>query len=217
VTQTKRQAPDPEWVLMYRQGVPAAKIAAGAGVAGSVVRYHLGIAIKQDPDLRVEHRKALPPEPPRLTAAGQRTLKDLLAFFDVEGRLPVAGRDARESKLAGWLARRRKEASDGALFPACAQALDTIPGWREQSTKRDADAARWTQRLAEVAAYLAAGNDSPRHNKTDNREERVLGVWLHTQRIDFRAGKLTTAKEKQLNEVIPGWRQGRPRRGANSS
>lgn len=33
--------------------------------------------------------------------------------------------------------------------------------------------------------------------------------------LEFR-GKLTTAKEKQLNEVIPGWRQGRPRRGANS-
>lgn len=57
----------------------------------------------------------------------------------------------------------------------------------------------------------------PRHNKTDNQEERTLGVWLHTQRIDARAGKLAAAKEKQLNKVTPGWRQGRVRRGANSS
>jgi len=41
-----------------------------------------------------------------------------------------------------------------------------------------------------------------------------MGVWLHTQRIDHRAGKLTKAKEKQLNTVIPGWRQGRQTRQA---
>ena len=50
---------------------------------------------------------------------------------------------------------------------------------------------RWRQRLNEVAACLAAGHELPRHNKTDNQEERTLGVWLHTQRIDHRAGKLT--------------------------
>ncbi|WP_285247484.1 helicase associated domain-containing protein [Pseudarthrobacter sp. efr-133-R2A-89] len=217
MTHPKRPAPDPEWVLMYRQGIPAAKIAAGAGVAGSVVRYHLALAVKQDPDLRAEHQKALPPPPPRLTAAGQRTLEELLAFHAAEGRLPVAGRDARESKLAGWLARRRKEAAAGALSPAHAHALEAIPGWRDQPTKRDADAARWERRLTELAAWLAAGNDWPRHQKTDDQQERTLGVWLHTQRIDYRAGKLSATKEAQLNKVIPGWREGRPRRGANSS
>lgn len=95
-------------------------------------------------------------------------------------------------------------------------ALDTIQNWRYYPTKRDADAARWKQRLAEVADYLAGGNDWPRHNKTEDRQERVLGVWLHTQRIDNRAGKLSAGKEAQLNEVIPDWRQGRPRRGAKS-
>lgn len=43
-----------------------------------------------------------------------------------------------------------------------------------------------------------------------------MGVWLHTQRIDHRAGKLFPAKEQQLNKIVPGWRQGRPRLGANS-
>lgn len=89
--------------------------------------------------------------------------------------------------------------------------MDAIDGWRDDPTKRDADAARWKQRLTEVAAYLAAGHEWPRHNKTDDQEERPLGVWLHTQRIDYRAWKLTSAKEKQLNDVIPGWRHGRSR------
>ena len=95
-------------------------------------------------------------------------------------------------------------------------ALAAIPDWREQPSKREVDEARWKRRLGEVAAYLAAGHEWPRHNKTDDREERALGVWLHSQRITYRAGKLDPAKEAQLNEVIPGWRQGRPRRGANS-
>lgn len=212
----RRRTPHPEWVLMYRKGIPAAKIAALTRVAESVVRHHIAIAAKQDPVLRAEHQAALPPAPAMITEAGQRNVDDIVEFYALEGRLPVNGRSARESALAGWLTRRRKQAATGTLSPAYARALDSIPNWREVPTKRDTDAARWKQRLAEVAAYMGAGNDWPRHNKTENHEERVLGVWLHTQRIDYRAGKLTPTKEEQLNKVVPGWRQGRKRRAANS-
>ncbi|TNB74208.1 helicase-associated protein [Arthrobacter sp. BB-1] len=212
----RRPAPDVEWVLMYRKGIPTPKIAALAGVAETTVRYHIAIAAKQDPSLRDTHKVALPAPDPRTTEAGQRNVEDLLAFYEVEGRLPVHGRSTRESALAGWLTRRREQAAAGTLCPAYGEALDTIPGWRDYPSKRDADAARWKRRLNEVADYLAAGNDWPRHNKTDDREERLLGVWLHTQRIDYRAGKLAAAKEVELNTVIPGWRQGRPRGGGHS-
>lgn len=47
----RRPAPDSEWVLMYRQGIPARKIAAVAGAAETTVRYHIAIAAKQDPSL----------------------------------------------------------------------------------------------------------------------------------------------------------------------
>ncbi|WP_146031839.1 helicase associated domain-containing protein [Arthrobacter sp. AFG7.2] len=91
------------------------------------------------------------------------------------------------------------QAAASALSPAYA-AVDTTPNWRDQPTKRDADAARWKQHLAEVAGYLAAGNEWPQVYKTDDRAERVLGVWLHTQRIDYQAGKLTAAKEARPNK-----------------
>lgn len=171
MTQIKRPAPNPEWVLMYRKGIPAPKIAAGAGVAASVIRYHLAIAAKQDAGLRQEHAAALPATPPRVTDAGRRNLADVLAFYEAEGRLPVNGRSPQESALAEWLARRRKQAAQGSLSLVYAQALDAIPGWRAYPTKRDADAARWKQRLAEVADYLAAGHEWPRHNKTRDQEE----------------------------------------------
>lgn len=207
----KRSAPNPEWVQMYRQGIPTPKIASVAGAAETTVRYHLAIAAKQDPGLRAEHQAARRKPGPRMTGAGKRNLDDLIAFYQDANRLPISGRSPRESALAGWLARRRREAVDGTLSDTYGQALSIIPGWRQQPTKKDADAARWRQRMAEVATYLAAGNDWPRHNKTDDQEERTLGVWLHTQRMDHRSGALTPAKEAQLNETVPGWRQGRKR------
>ena len=214
--QTKRPTPYPEWVQMYRSGIPATRISELTRVAQSVIRYHLARAAEQDPGLRAAHHAAATPPPTRITAAGQRNLEDVLAFYEAERRLPVNGRSRRESTLAEWLTRRRKEAAAGTLSPVYATALEAIPNWQDYPTKRDADAARWTQRLGEVSAWRAAGNDWPRHQKTDDREERVLGVWLHTQRIDSRAGKLTAGKEKQLNKAIPGWREGRVRRGGNS-
>ncbi|MEW1810476.1 helicase associated domain-containing protein [Pseudarthrobacter phenanthrenivorans] len=212
---TRRTAPNSEWVLMYRRGIPTAKIAAGAGVAETTVRYHLAIAARQEPDVRAEHKAALPVARQRLTAAGRRNLDDIITFYQAEGRLP-ARRSPREKAMAAWLHRRRQEAAQGTLSPVYAKALDVIPGWSRRSRKQADDEARWKRRLAEVSAYRAGNHDWPRHNKTNDQTERVLGVWLHTQRIDYRAGKLTAAKETRLNEVIPGWRQGRARRGKNS-
>src|SRR6478752_9935774 len=50
-------------------------------------------------------------------------------------------------------------------------------------------------------------------NKAQDQKEHTLSVWLHAQRIDYGAGKLIPAKKSQLNKVMLGWRQGRPRRG----
>lgn len=215
MTQSKRTAPDPEWVLMYRRGISTPKIAAGAGVAETTVRYHLAIAAKQEPGIRAEHQAALTVPRQRMTAAGQRNLEDIIALYQAEGRMPTR-RSAREKALTAWLHHRRQEAAQGTLSPTYAQALDSIPGWSKPSTRQADDQARWEQRLAEVSAYRAADNDWPRHNKTQDQSERVLGVWLHVQRMNDRAGKLDPAKKAQLDEVIPGWRQGRRRRGANS-
>lgn len=215
MTQTKRKTPYPEWVMMYRSGIPATKISAVTGAAQSVIRYHLAIAAKQDPDLRAAHHAAAIPVPKRVTEAGQQNLQEVLGLYEAEVRLPVAGRSRKESNLAEWLVRRRKDAAEGTMSPVYAEALDTIPGWRDHTAKRAADVARWHQRQGEIAAWLAAGNDWPRHQKTDDQQELTLGAWLHTQRIDYRAGKLTAAKEKQLNELIPGWRKGRHGRGVD--
>lgn len=211
VTALKRTAPDLEWVQMYRQGITTAKIAAVVGVAETTVRYHLAIAATLEPSIRDEHRRAAV-VPPRITAAGRRNLEDVIALYRTEDRLPtISGPTASERRLGVWLHRRRQEAAQGVLSPIYKEALGAVPGWDTPSSKKADGEVRWKQRLAEVGDYMSRGNDWPRHNKTVVKEERVLGVWLHGQRINYRKGALDAAKEAQMDAVLPGWRQGRPR------
>jgi hypothetical protein len=214
MTQARRTAPDEEFVRMYRKGIPTSKIASIEGVAETTVRYHLQIAARAEPGIREEHKAALAPAPPRTPEAGLRNLADVIAFHETEGRPPVThGKSARERALGAWLAHRRRQAAEGTLSPAYRDALAVIPGWDKPSTRKAEDEARWQQRLEELQEIRAAGGDWPRHQKTDDRHERTLGVWLHGQRIDYRAGRLDPAKEKKLNELLPGWREGRGHRG----
>ncbi|MBE4720513.1 helicase associated domain-containing protein [Pseudarthrobacter sp. AB1] len=214
MTQAKRAAPHTEWVDMYRRGVPTSKIAALEGMAVTTIRYHLQIAARTDPGIRVEHTAALTSAKPRTPVAGLRNLNDVIAFFQAKGRLPATGgKTPRERALGVWLLRRRQEAAAGTLSSAYRDGLGAIPGWDSTSTRKADDQARWQQRLEELQKLRASGGDWPRHQKTDDTHERTQGVWLHGQRIDYRAGRLDPDKEKTLNELLPGWREGRGHRG----
>jgi hypothetical protein len=181
----KRRAPYPEWVQMYRQGIPSLKIAAMTGAAGSTVRYHLSLAVREDPGLKNAHKAALVAVT-RRTSAGLQNLTDVVAFYEKEGRLPTTGgRTPRERALGVWLHRRRRDAAAGTLAPAYREGLRAIPGWEASSTRRADDESRWNRRLAELVDHMAAGNDWPLHKNTGSEQERVLGVWLHVQRISL--------------------------------
>jgi hypothetical protein len=208
----KRTAPHPEWVQMYRQGLTTAKIAATAGAAQSTVRYHLAIAAATEPSLRDDHRNAARPRPStRVTAEGLQNLNDTIALYKAEDRLPsTKASSARERTLAMWLTRRRQDHDRGTLSPTYRNGLQDIPDW-EQRTRKDDDEVRWSQRLQELTGYMAAGNNWPRHKNTDIEEERVLGMWLHIQRMKYRRNELNKDKETQLNTLLPGWRDGRTR------
>lgn len=198
---------------MYRKGIPTSKIAAIEGVAETTVRYHVQIAARADPGIRNDHKAALADPAPRIAEAGLRNLGEVIAFHQSEGRLPAThAKSARERALGMWLVRKRREAARGVLSPNYREALAVIPGWDKPSTRKADDEARWQQRLEELRNLRATGGDWPRHQKTDDPHERTLGVWLHGQRIDHRAGRLDPAREKKLNEILPGWREGRGHR-----
>lgn len=211
MTEVKRPAPHPEWVQMYRQGIPSPTIAAAAGVAKSTVRYHIHIAAQANPSIRAEHKAAAGARV-QPSGAGLRNMEDLVALYQTEDRFPsFKGKTPGERVLAVWLQRRRQDANRGALSPIYREGLKAIPGWDQQPGRKAKDEARWHQRLAELMDYIAAGNDWPRHKKTDNQQERTLGIWLHIQRMKHRGRELDADKETQLNTDLPGWRAGRVR------
>lgn len=211
MTEAKRPAPHPEWVQMYRQGIPSPAIAAASGVGRSTVRYHLHIAAQAEPSIRDEHRAAAG-APVQPSGAGLRNMENIVALYKTEGRLPsFKGKTPGERALAVWLQRRRQDANRGALSPIYREGLKAIPGWNQQPGRKAKDDARWHQRLAELTDYIATGNDWPRHKKTDSEQERTLGIWLHTQRMKHRSRKLDQDKETQLDTDLPGWRAGRVR------
>ncbi|WP_248764167.1 helicase associated domain-containing protein [Pseudarthrobacter sp. SSS035] len=197
---------------MYRQGLTTTRIAAAAGVGQNTVRYHVAIAAATEPSIRDDHRNATRPPPvTRITAEGLRNLDDTLALYKAEDRLPSSSSSAaRERALATWLLRRRQDHDRGTLSPTYSDGLQEIPGW-ELRTRTSKDESRWNQRLQELTAYMAVGNDWPRHKKTDTEEERLLGMWLHIQRMKYRRSELDQDKETQLNTLLPGWRNGRTR------
>jgi hypothetical protein len=208
----KRKAPYPEWVLMYRQGLTTTKIAALAGVGKTTVRYHLAIAAAAEPSFRDDHHNAArQPRTTRITPAGLQNLHDTVALYQAEGRLPsTKSPSARERALASWLASRRQDHDRGTLSPTYSDGLQQIPGW-EQRTRKTNDEARWNKRLQELTAYRAAGNDWPRHKRTDTEEERVMGIWLHIQRMKDRHDELDQNKKARLDALLPRWRDGRTR------
>lgn len=216
MNQKRTPAPDPEVVQMYRQGIPSPKIAAIKGMAESTVRYHLGVAVKANPALRDSHKAALGAVT-RQTSAGLRNLRDVVAYFEAKERLPsTGGKTARERALGAWLHRQRQLSAAGTISPTYREGLSVIPGWDAGPSYRDRHAAQWEQRLRELVDYRAAGNEWPRHQKTDVVHERTLGIWLHGQRISRRDGTLTLGREERLNELLPGWETGRGHRGGRS-
>lgn len=169
--------------------------------------------MKAEPGLRDEHKAALLAVT-RQTSAGLQNLADAITFHKAEGRLPTTGgRTARERALGVWLHRRRQDAAAGTLSPTYREGLDTIPGWEVPSSQKSDNKARWAHRLAELLEYKAAGNDWPRHKNPSSEQERAVGVWLHVQRISHCEGTMTPEREAQLNNAVPGWREGRARSG----
>ncbi|ACL42578.1 helicase-associated (plasmid) [Pseudarthrobacter chlorophenolicus A6] len=205
----RRTAPHGEWVEMYRRGIAPSRIAVLHAAPVTTVRFHLQVAKKLEPGLEAEHKKALP-QPARPSAASLQTMQNVVAFCQAAGRLPSArAKSPNESMLGRWLYRRRQEALAGTLSPAIRDGLDVIPGWDLTTRRKADDEARWQKRLQQVRTIRDAGGDWPRHQKTPDPDERILGVWLHGQRINYRQGRLAPEKESLLNELVPGWREGR--------
>lgn len=194
---------------MYRRGLNRTRIAKLVGAPASTVGYHLTVARSIESGIVREHEASAPATGD--TARGIARMNELVEFVAREGRHPsTRAISPDERRLGRWLLRRRRDAAAGALLPTFRLALQALPGW-ETTPRAVSDESRWKERLLALADYRARGEDWPRHKETAGDEEHGLGVWLHTQRYKLRRGELAADHLAQLDETVPGWREGRPR------
>lgn len=138
--------------------------------------------------------------------------RELTAFFDLNGRLPLQGRNPKETVMQGWCRTQRNAYAAGRLPTTKVSLLDSgLPGWR---VGRD-DEGRWDRRFAELETFYRREGRWPRSSiiGPDNEEERNLGRWLANQKSSFHGKgtvRMTEDRVSRLDSLSPEWR-GKPR------
>jgi hypothetical protein len=100
--------------------------------------------------------------------------------------------------VGAWVHETRRRYRRGDLDISRAEALESLPGWLWNV----ADAV-WHQGLDVLLRYQATcGSASPTASVVFDGLR--LGVWVRTQRKQYRHGKLAGARKRRL-EAVPGW------------
>ncbi len=198
----------PEWLLMYRNGLPFGLIAKLFKAPRSTVHAYLQRQPELHPELAAEHERNRPSDHMQYRSVSQTWLEHveaLKAFIDEHWRIPRNGGPVdRESSLASWLSVQRRKNLDGGLRPEALELLKDIPDW-ELSARTLKDRQRWNQRLTELQLFLDSVGRWPRYGGYKTEHERILGVWLHGQKQKLTNRLLTHEEIRSLTEAAPGW------------
>lgn len=195
----------PSWDRMYKSGMTVREIPDLTGRPRSTVHRHLQVRETYDHEIRAIHdvaNAARGPDWP--TTHWQRRYKATQIFLAANGRLPKVEGDEDESSLARWVRRQRALHIRGELPDIQITLMDMLPDWthRDPSANRDH---HWRERLTHLQAFVAETAAMPRYKRYDSENERVLGVWLHTQHQRRAEGRLNQWRLEALDEALPGW------------
>lgn len=205
-----------EWLLMYRAGLTTARIAEICHTDPRSVRSSISHLKKLTPLLEETHRKNRPvaePTGPRFLRWTQRC-EEAEHFVAINGRLPLSNApDPMERSLANWFTAQRKKRARGTIGEARSDLLNRIPGW-DTPEQRHRDEAHWSLRLDQLAKFCAQHHRLPSVHSPLTEHERVLSVWVHSQRVLRTKNQLSAKRYTLLDEAVPEWRKDQRRRGA---
>ena len=128
-------------------------------------------------------------------------LSSLKSFVEREKhfKIPKSYRDSDGLDLNKWVFNRRKDFKNGKLSPERICALNSIEGW-----VWDPYEAEFQEGLKKLKEWVKRNNHARvPPNYIDNGEFK-LGVWVSSRRRDFKNGKLSPDRIKQL-ENVNGW------------
>lgn len=131
--------------------------------------------------------------------AFERGLSLLKQYVAREGtsRVPQGHRE-RGFALGVWVASRRKDYRQGKLGGPRARLLAGLPGWVWEPLD-----AKYKFGLESVRRY-ARQHGHARVPQAHQEGEFKLGQWVELRRIQYRAGRMSAERIKEL-EAIPGW------------
>jgi len=191
---------------MYRKGLTVGRIAALCEVLPQTVSSHIRTRRAVDPDPVAEHLANRPAENPRPPSASWLSSLEALANLRESSGRYATSRDSDpiRRRLASWLSIQRRSARAGRLDEERLKLLAVLPGWDVDQRSAE-ETERWRNRLEEVRAFKASEGRWPQLRRPVPETERILGVWLHSQRQAFGDGRLDSADLRLLNARIPGW------------
>lgn len=171
MTQSRRQAPDPEWVLMYRQGTTTPKITRAAGVAEfDIVRLANIFAIEE-----ADHLKRVVPSPGTLEKffrwpSTWRTDWLICRQFKMSNDLSNSGADSRRAEtgsrphphgMCSWGKPRRSSSEQGQEHPTAGH-HPVKPVYGQQSSSSATASAVGTDHPALTQGVIACRSNSYR-------------------------------------------------------
>lgn len=131
----------------------------------------------------------------------QEAITCLKEYIDVHGNAAVPQHFVSKGgfKLGSWVSDRRKYYKQGKLDVSMIATLEELPGWIWDTTEL-----AFQENLSLLRSYIVEYGHSrvPSSYKTENG--RHLGAWVSKHRKDFKKGKITDEKAKQLEALI-GW------------
>lgn len=201
-----------EWLLMYSCGVPATVIARWCRVDVRRVLRMIARQIRHSPtwfdrcllihDQPAPDRGARPGRPTR-EKMWWTHYNDVAAHLAGDGRLPSQNRGEKACVLYRWIEAQRRQHDAGNLTQDKLDALDRLGAW--QGVRRGYLDEHWETRLRDVHRFRDVHGRLPIYDPTRRPEERLLAVWLGTQRTWQRKGRLRLDRRQRLNTVLPGW------------
>lgn len=133
-------------------------------------------------------------------------LLELRDFIATTGHFPArSGTVPREAALYVWLTALRSAFTGLTLGFDKAQAMSILGDWMTPDREIEGER-RWWERLGQVEEFVAEHGRHPRYRHIEPGAERVLGVWVATQKHDLLHGTLSAERIVALDERLPWWR-----------
>lgn len=208
-----------EWVLMFFLGVPVPVIARWCRVDVRRVRRAVDRRIVEDPGW-FDRCLLIHDQPRQGTAAERRVVRtrdqtwwehynDVVAYTGDRdggrgGGLPRQNDSRQASRLYRWVEAQRRQHDQGNLTQDQVEALDGLGQWR--GVRRGTQDQWWERRFGEVEQFVATTGRLPVYGPgSQGTVEGVLGIWVGTQRMRARTGRLSADRRQRLDRVLPGW------------